>query len=45
MKREITFYSRCFFYGKTVETVDHLFIQCEVTGQLWIFFLRLKNIS
>ncbi|WMV52061.1 hypothetical protein MTR67_045446 [Solanum verrucosum] len=27
------------------ETVNHLFIQFKVTGQLWSLFLRLKNIS
>ncbi|WMV32996.1 hypothetical protein MTR67_026381 [Solanum verrucosum] len=36
---------KMFFCGETAETVNHLFIQCKVTGQLWSLFLRLKNIS
>ncbi|WMV17749.1 hypothetical protein MTR67_011134 [Solanum verrucosum] len=45
MKRGITLCSRCFFCGETAETINHLFIQCKVTGQLWSLFLRRKNIS
>ncbi|WMV26903.1 hypothetical protein MTR67_020288 [Solanum verrucosum] len=45
MKRGITLCSRCFFCGKTAETVNHLFIQCKVTDQLWNLFLRRKSIS
>ncbi|WMV25459.1 hypothetical protein MTR67_018844 [Solanum verrucosum] len=44
VKRRITLCSRCFFCGKTAKTVNPLFIQCEVSGQLWNLFLRLKHV-
>ncbi|WMV09517.1 hypothetical protein MTR67_002902 [Solanum verrucosum] len=45
MKRRIPLCSRCLFYGETVETVNHLFLHCRVTSQLWRLFLNLKGVS
>jgi len=45
MKRGITLCSRCFLCGETSETVNHLFLHCKFTQQLWRVFLSLKGIS
>ncbi|WMV57756.1 hypothetical protein MTR67_051141 [Solanum verrucosum] len=45
MKRGITFCSRYFLCGETPETVNHLFLHCKYTQQLWRIFLSPKGIS
>ncbi|WMV55241.1 hypothetical protein MTR67_048626 [Solanum verrucosum] len=45
MKRGITLCSRCFLYGETLENVNHLFLHCKYTQQLWRIFLSRKGIS
>ncbi|WMV58799.1 hypothetical protein MTR67_052184 [Solanum verrucosum] len=45
MKRGITLCSRCFLCGETLETVNHLFLHCKYTRQLWRIFLSLEGIS
>ncbi|WMV30140.1 hypothetical protein MTR67_023525 [Solanum verrucosum] len=45
MKRGITLCSRCFLCGETLETVNHLFLHCKYTQQLWRIFMSLKGIS
>ncbi|WMV36972.1 hypothetical protein MTR67_030357 [Solanum verrucosum] len=38
MKRGITLCSRCVLCGETSETVNHLFLHCKFTQQLWRVF-------
>ena len=45
MKRGIPLCSICLFCGKTVETINHLFLHCRVTSQLRRLFLNLKEMS
>ncbi|KAL3366928.1 hypothetical protein AABB24_011580 [Solanum stoloniferum] len=45
MKRGITLCSRCFLCGETAETVNHLFLHCKYTQQIWSIFLNRKGIS
>jgi len=45
MKRGITLCSRCFLCGETLENVNHLFLHCKYTQQLWRIFLSHKGIS
>ncbi|WMV25041.1 hypothetical protein MTR67_018426 [Solanum verrucosum] len=44
-KRGITLCSSCFLCGEALETVNHLFLHCKYTQQLWRVFLNLKGIS
>lgn len=32
---KISLCSRCFLYGKEAETINHLFMHCSITDQLW----------
>lgn len=43
MKRGITLCSRCFLCGETSETVNHLFLHCKYTQQLWRMFLSQRH--
>lgn len=45
MKKGKTLCSRCFLCGETLETVNHVFLHCKYTQQLWRIVLRLKGIS
>ncbi|XP_059301783.1 uncharacterized protein LOC132053687 [Lycium ferocissimum] len=45
MKRGTILCSRCFLCGETAETVNHLFLHCKFTQQLWRIFLNLKGIA
>lgn len=45
MKRGHTICSRCFQCKKESETVNHLFLHCQFTRQLWSIILNLKGIS
>ncbi|WMV34938.1 hypothetical protein MTR67_028323 [Solanum verrucosum] len=45
MKRGITLCSRCLLCGETLENVNHLFLRCKYTQQLWRIFLSHKGIS
>ncbi|WMV47891.1 hypothetical protein MTR67_041276 [Solanum verrucosum] len=45
MKRGKQLCSRCFFCEAEVETVNHLFQHCKVTGKLWQWFINLRGIG
>ncbi|WMV38554.1 hypothetical protein MTR67_031939 [Solanum verrucosum] len=45
MKRGRQLCSRCFFCEAEIETVNHLFLQCKVTGKLWQWFINLRGIG
>ncbi|WMV55557.1 hypothetical protein MTR67_048942 [Solanum verrucosum] len=45
MKRGIVLSPRCFLCGEQAETVNHLFLHCRITGQLWRLFLNLRGIA
>ncbi|CAN4123997.1 unnamed protein product [Withania somnifera] len=45
MKRGIQLCPRWFFCEDNVDIVNHLFLHCKTTGQLWRMFLNLKGIS
>ncbi|WMV44532.1 hypothetical protein MTR67_037917 [Solanum verrucosum] len=37
--------SRCYICGEEVETVNHLFLQCRITSQLWRIFISLGGFA
>ena len=37
--------SRCYLCGEEVETVNHLFLQCRITSQLWRIFISLGGFA
>lgn len=37
--------SRCVLCGDQVETINHLFLQCKWTDQLWRMFISMKGIK
>lgn len=45
VNRGLPLYSRCFLHKETAETVNHLFLHCPLTPQLWSIILNLKGIS
>ena len=45
IKRGISLCSRCFLCGENAETVNHLFLHCKITDQLWKIFISLRGIS
>lgn len=45
MKRGITICPRCCLCWETTETVNHLFLHCKITGQVWRMFLALRSIT
>ncbi|XP_059310048.1 uncharacterized protein LOC132061211 [Lycium ferocissimum] len=44
-KRGFHLCSRCYLCGEQAETVNHLFLHCKVTDQLWQLFLKMKKIN
>lgn len=44
MKRGIHRCPRCFFCEQQAETINHLFLHCKVTRQLWDLFTSLRGI-
>ncbi|WMV20495.1 hypothetical protein MTR67_013880 [Solanum verrucosum] len=43
-KRGYKLASRCALCGEHVETINHLFLHCTWTKQLWRMFISLKGI-
>ncbi|CAN4110783.1 unnamed protein product [Withania somnifera] len=40
-KRKFSMCSRCYLCGKEIESVNHLFLRCKITTQLWRIFISL----
>ena len=38
-------YYRCYLCGEEVETINHLFLQCRITSQLWRIFISLRGFA
>lgn len=36
--------SRCYLCGQSVEAVNHLFLYCKMTSQIWDLFISLRGI-
>lgn len=45
MKKGIILSPRCFLCGEQAETINHLFLYCTITRQLWRMFLNLRGIG
>lgn len=45
MRRKNTMCSRCFLSGVKAETVNHLFLHCRVTEQIWRTFITPGKIT
>ncbi|WMV20535.1 hypothetical protein MTR67_013920, partial [Solanum verrucosum] len=43
-KRGFHLCSKCYMCGEESETINHFFLHCKLTGQLWRIFLNLKGI-
>ena len=44
-KMKFSMCSRCYLCGEEVETVNHLFLQCRITSQLWRIFISLRGFA
>lgn len=44
MKRGLPLCSRCHLCGREAETINHLFLHCSVTVQVWNIFLALAGV-